>query len=209
MKQPILAREPVLDPKEYNGATILRVEGGLHYIRGNSSPYFSLTCSYLNGGGAAHELILEHFPQFADLAALHLSDVNGSPMYAADNGFFHMGGVDTFGKHNAPNWKFAASHFRITETEVQQLARDLFGVHFSMTAGFLSKGARADALARLTSWVDTQRPRWLAEADACIRKHGLVVYGDSIGTYRSADDDESDPAALAHLIADRIAEDRK
>lgn len=197
MKQPILAREPVLE-----GGSYLRVEGGLHYIRGNSSPYFSLTCSYRDGGGAAHELILKHFPQFADLAALHLSDVDGSPMYAADNGFFHMGGVDTFGKHNPPNWKFAADHFRITEPEVRQLARDLFGVHYSETAGFLSKGARADALARLGEWVDTQRARWRAEADACIRKHGLRVYGD--GFERIAAIEGRDAANLAHTIADML-----
>lgn len=205
MKTPVLAREPVLERGGF-----LRVEGGLHYIRGNSSPYFSLTCSYRDGGGAAHELILRHFPQFADLAALHLSDVNGQPMHALENGFYHMGGTDTFGKHNPPNWEFAANHFRITADEARQLARDLFGPWFSETAGFLSDGARADAKARLAAWVDQQRPRWRAEADACIRNHGLRVYGDLIGTYTADDDDWNypDAAALAHAIADRISEDQ-
>lgn len=206
MRQPILAREPVLE-----GGSYLRVEGGLHYIRGNSSPYFSLTCSYLDGGGCNHELILQHFPQFADLAALHLSDIDGSPMYALENGFFHMGGTDTFGKQNAPNWTYAANHFRITEPEVRQLARDLFGVHFSETAGLLSRGAAADAKARLALWVESQRPRWRMEADACIRHHGLVVYGDIIGTYTADDDADNwpDPVDRAHVIFDRIKEDRK
>lgn len=201
MKNPVLVREPVLDPQQYGG-TYLRVEGGLHWIKGNRSPYFSLTCSYYQGGGAAHELILQHFPQFADLAALHLADVDGSPMYAVENGFYHMGGSEILGKYNPPNWTYAANHFRIAESEVRQLARDLFGVHYSETAGFLSPGARATAKAALASWVDTQRARWLAEADACIRHHGLKVYGD--GFERLAAVEGRDPANLAHSIADML-----
>lgn len=211
MKNPVLIMKEVLDPQQYGGRN-LRVEGGLHYIKGNISPYFSLTCSYRNGGGAAHDLILRHFPQFADLAALHLSDVDGAPMYALENGFYHMGGTDTFGKHNPPNWTHAASHFRLFDgpDAALMLAERLFGVHYSTTAGFLSAGARADAKARLASWVDTQRPRWREEADACIRNHGLIVYGDTIGTYKADDDAENypDAAQLAHVIADRIREDR-
>jgi hypothetical protein len=53
------------------------------------------------------------------------------------------------------------------------LVADLFGDSFSPTAGFLSKGEADKAKARLEQWVEAQRPRWLAEADAAIAEFGL------------------------------------
>lgn len=78
-----------------------RVEGGLHYIRGNSAPYFSLTywahrAGFPNQrecGGAGHDVILRYFPQFADLAALHLSDIDGVPMHGEANGWYNLAGA--------------------------------------------------------------------------------------------------------------------
>jgi hypothetical protein len=157
----------------------MRVKGGLHYLKGNTAPYFSITGEgYENGreafGGCCHDEILKHCPQYADLVALHLSDMDGAPMYAVENGFFHLGGTH----FNKPNYKGAASHLRITEDEARALVRDLFGDSYSLTGGFLSSGAAKQAKARFAAWVDTQRPRWKAEADAAINKHSLTVYGD-------------------------------
>jgi len=67
----------------------MRVEGGLYYGRGNGTPYFSLTqTTHRKGfpnqcysGGCDHKTILRHYPRFADLAALHLCDINGAPMH--------------------------------------------------------------------------------------------------------------------------------
>ena len=72
------------------------VEGGLHYIKGNSAPYFSLTANGCDNGskfgGCCHDVILRHFQQLADLAALHLSDIDGVPNHADANGWYYLAG---------------------------------------------------------------------------------------------------------------------
>lgn len=161
------------------------VDGGLHYIRGNSAPYFTLTASgYENGsgfGGCCHDIILKYFPQFSDLAALHLSDIDGAPMYALENGFYHLGGCrhdHLIGDKCPLKIDVAAKHFRVSEDIIRSDVLPLFGDSFSEIAGFLSKGAAAQAKARLAIWVESQKPRWKQEALDCIAKHNLVVYGD-------------------------------
>jgi hypothetical protein len=151
-----------------------KVYGGLNYIRGNSKPYFSVTYSDRDLGGCCHELILEKHPDLADLVALHLSDIDGQPMHALENGFYWLGGTHW----QRPDYAIAAKHFRISEQMARQLVRDYFGMSFSETASFLSKAAAAKAKTKLAEWVDAQGPRWKAEAETCIAKHGLAVYGD-------------------------------
>lgn len=171
-------REPILAHWETdNGKGV--VLGGLHMIEANRRPYFSLTCWYRGKegsyAGAAHDEILRQCPQFADLAALHLSDIDGVPMHALENGFYHLGGTHW----ERPKYAVAAKHFRITEDEARQLVRDLFGDHFSTTAGFLTKTAAIAAKVRLAEWIEAQRPRWKREAEACIAHHNLRIYGDA------------------------------
>jgi len=132
--EPVLATRII--PGNLGTACSLKftVYGGLHHIKGNHAPYFSLTYwehrkgfpNQCQSGGAGHERILEYYPQFADLAALHLSDIDGVPMHAESNGWYNLAGAlpDNAG-------------------EIRQ-----------------------------------QEPRWKQEADACIARHGLVVYGD-------------------------------
>ncbi len=146
----------------------------LQWLRGNSAPYFSLTANGKDNGsefgGCCHDEILKHWPDLAPLAALHLSDMDGAPMHVVENGFYHLGGTHW----QAPKFKVAADHFRISETEAKALVDDLFGNSFSDVAGFLSKGEATKAKERLAAWVDTQRPRWKAEADAAIEQFGLA-----------------------------------
>jgi hypothetical protein len=178
-----MSKDPTLAMRETTNRRIY-AKGGLHYLKGNSAPYFSLTGeTYIKTGngrwrddscGSIHDELHKFFPQLDDLAALHLSDIDGVPMHALENGFYHLGGTHW----QTPNFKHAAEHFRITEDEALALTRDLFGPGFSENGGFLSKGYANEAKLRLGAWIDTQLPRWKAEADACIAKHGLVVYGD-------------------------------
>lgn len=175
-RDPILARKDIrgYDNRGRERVLPFYVKGGLHYINRNSSPHFSLTYDHGGSCGAGHETILEHFPQFADMAAMHLSDIDGVPMYALENGFYHLGGTHW----ERPKFDVAARHFRITEDEARALVANLFGDSFSVHAGFLSKGEAAKAKSKLALWVEQQKPRWKAEAEACIANHKLVVYGD-------------------------------
>jgi hypothetical protein len=173
----------------------LTVNGGLHYIKGNSAPYFSLTCWYHRvgrprldeGGGAAHELILRHFPQYADLAALHLSDMDGVPTHAEANGMYWLAGAmgNPFGEtYHGGNREYGdsspaaclqifADHVRVSIEDAQTIA-DLVRSQILT----LSHNRRQCAHDFLASICADMRPRWKREADACIAAHGLVIFGD-------------------------------
>jgi hypothetical protein len=45
---------------------------------------------YFISGGCIHEDIAKHFPQFIHFIKLHLCDYDGVPMYATENGFYHL-----------------------------------------------------------------------------------------------------------------------
>lgn len=114
--------------------------------------------------------ILKHWPDLQPLVDLHLSDIDGVPMHALENGFYHLGGTHW----EKPKFDVVARHFRITEDGARKLVADFFGDSFSETAGFLSKGAAEKAKANLAQWVESQKPRWLAEANAAIEQFDLV-----------------------------------
>jgi hypothetical protein len=90
--------------KPYNGAeygpgATITVKAGLHYFGGNSAPYFSVTGEITrprrrdaDTAGAIHEEILRHWPELAPVIDLHLSDHNGTPMYAEANGWYQLAG---------------------------------------------------------------------------------------------------------------------
>lgn len=181
------------------------VFGGLHYLKGNSSPHFSLTYwSHRKGfpnqcesGGAGHDEILRHFPQFADLAALHLSDMDGTPMHAEANGWYDLAGaLDGVGeRYHVGN---SERHFPITppadkpwqnteyrkptEAECLQIFADHVRVPLAdaevIKADVASKWNFPDMRQRWREIMETMRPRWKTEAEACIAKHKLVLYGD-------------------------------
>lgn len=75
---------------------------GMHYILGNSQPYFSITGSterrrkngdgevkwFEDSGGCIHDLIKEKAPHLAPLIPFHLSSQDGLPMYYLENGYY-------------------------------------------------------------------------------------------------------------------------
>ena len=191
------ARLPV--PNSDGDTVVIRY--GLQWLHGNAKPYFSVTVDGRDKhnresfGGCCHDIVLKVRPDMADLVALHLSDIDGQPMHALENGFFHLTGgrpMEPIVYSASENWNpgcilprmtwihdkrdvrpdYAKSHWRITDDELQ-LVTQMLGIFYSPTAGFLSKHNAAEAKARVGVWVEAQRARWKAEADAAIAKHNI------------------------------------
>lgn len=172
--------------------------GGLHHIKGNRLPYFSLTFESWDGFredvfGAAHEEIIRLWPDLAPLAALHLSDINGVPRHAAGNGFYWLAGAvghgfgDRYHGGNGSDAKtpeqclnILAKHLRISADEAVALRdavlADYNGINqYDRVYNRVGGGRARDWVA---NWCETQKPRWKAEADKAIADFGLIVYGD-------------------------------
>lgn len=192
-------------PVGHNGHRVpltMRVNGGLHYIRGASQPYFSLTYEQHRkgfpgqcySGGCGHDYILKYYPQFVDLAALHLSGIDGEPMHAEATGWYNLAGVlggigeqyhvgnshRSFPRISPPDRPWQDTEYRMpTHGECLQIFADHCRASIN-EARELAEVVKKDNEPRLR-WraiMDTMRPRWKAEADACIKQHGLVVFGD-------------------------------
>jgi hypothetical protein len=194
-------RDPVLASGSYFDRVpmVYRVHGGLHYVRCNAAPYFTLTVerhrkgfpNQCQSGGCDHEFILKHHARFTDLAALHLSYIDGAPLHAVANGWYWLAGAlgglgeryhggNSKGQHGGEYreptptecLQVFAQHCRIDITEAERI-RD----HAAHLAA-LRDTAKQHPRAYWQECCDAMRPRWKAEADACIAKHGLVVFGD-------------------------------
>ena len=191
---------------------VFRVEGGLHMIRGNHAPYFSLVYTQHRkgfpnqcySGGAGHDKILRYFPKFADLAAMHLSDIDGVPMHAAANGWYDMAGAlgGAGEKYHVGNSKrnfpatpppdkpwldyehrlptpgeclqFFADHVRVPIEEAREIRERMVRQHDNEN----DYNDWTTSRILLGQLVEEMKPRWKQEAEACIEKHKLVVYGD-------------------------------
>lgn len=202
---PILA--PSVNWTENRKEHQLVITGGLHSIRGNSAPYFSITATeYVNGrdesSGCLHELILSHRPEFADLVALHLSNIAGAPMHTEANGFYWLagavgglgeqyhGGNGNPARSEAECLDVFARHIRVPIDQAQEMAESIAAVYraeleqsgpdsFAAAPGFTAVGAAQKAARK--AWAEialTFRERWAREARECIKRHGLVIWGD-------------------------------
>jgi hypothetical protein len=68
-----------LDDECRNGHEDFAITGETRTIRGREL-----------SGGCIHETIIEHFPEFQIFVDLHLNQFDGTPMYAVENGYYHM-----------------------------------------------------------------------------------------------------------------------
>ena len=200
-----MSKDPILRSKTFTvgkDKVSLTAFGGLHYLQGNKLPYFSLTGDQrLNSRedccGCIHEVILKHWPELADFVALHLSDIDGVPTYAVANGWYHLAGY--FGgageRYHVGNsdrtfpveppadkpWQ-TTEHRKPTKDECLQIWADYMRLPIEEARVVAAEIAKSwnypDMKAAHAVFVEAQRPRWKQEAEACIAKHGLVVYGD-------------------------------
>lgn len=144
----------------------ISAEGGLHYIKGNNAPYFTITGEIkriarngrrvFESGGCIHEEILKHFPQFADLVDLHLSDIDGVPTHAEANGAYWLG----FSDYEGFNLETASKHFRLAPEQMREEWMHIIN--------------KRD-VSKLT---DKLRPVWKKQAQDCINKHKLGIFGN-------------------------------
>jgi len=106
--------------------------------------------------GCCHEEIAKYFPQFADLIALHLSDVDGTPMHAAANSAY---------LYEQGKFDFVQSTLRLTNEQMNR-------VHALCNDPQATVAGVGPVFKMIC---EEMKPIWKAEADAAIAKHGLEV----------------------------------
>lgn len=101
----------------------------------NGHQDFSITATYweigkvridrnMIGGGCCHDEILKHRPDLQIFVNLHLCDFTGCPMYAVENGFYHLINGFNNTKPNEANFKAEfCSYYRITAEQFDILAQ--------------------------------------------------------------------------------------
>lgn len=133
----------------------------VRYLEGNAMPYFSVTGeirkldsrghkgigeSSILGLGCLHTELLKYMPDLKDVIALHLSDSNGVPMYALENGWYWCQQKDI---------KHLAKHLRISDKEAQDIIDS------------------CDSKVTFEGVIAPMYSRWLKEAQAVMGKYGL------------------------------------
>ena len=148
---------------------------------GNQLPYFSITAEErtstgkVTAFGCMHEEILAAHPEYADFVALHLSDINGVPMHAVENGWYWLvssipGAMQEkwFSEEQEQSVDFFCKHCRIGFGDSLTIAMLVNNV-YTFTE------SREAAKATWVGICESMKPRWKEEADAVIKKYNLKV----------------------------------
>lgn len=147
------------------------------------SPRFSVTAvEYAKGrdvaSGQMHEAILMVRPDLADVVALRLSDAEGAPMHAFENGWYWLtgacgglgeqyhGGTGMRADVDAPSEcrRILGEHLRVSYATVADM--------INTTLTIARQESVAAAKANFKQWVDDLRPTWAAQAEAAEAKYG-------------------------------------
>ncbi len=163
--------------------------------------YFSITgeirnLAYPDGiesYGCLHDEIAEAFPELRRFISMHLSDENGVPMHAVENGWYWAGGQPELNRRrpgtNPPNVATLAEQLRISEDvaywlvffvsrhspfrkltveEVQKLEK-VQNVPKSLPYLLILPYGEKMRKVEFESFVNAQRDRWKAEAAEAIK----------------------------------------
>ena len=162
------------------------IEFGLHYIKGNPLPYFTVTATGREKGrlgagsdfgGCCHELILEAAPDMKPLVDLHGSDVNGEPTHAEANGWYWLAGAcgglgeKYHGGNGSPSKSTGeceqtlANHLRLTLNEARGLVVAAIAINDT-------KGTK-ETRNWFKHYVASLEDRWEQEADKAIEQFNL------------------------------------
>ncbi len=73
-------------------------------------------------GGCCHDEILKAFPEFKIFVSLHLCDYKGIPMYAVENGFYHLTtGFNSTSVNDDGFSRQFCDYYRITQTQFSRI----------------------------------------------------------------------------------------
>lgn len=157
------------------GKSIIEVEYGLEYLKGNDQSYFTITgTEYRANGkgerdrrytrgcitcGAIGDRIVKRDKYFTDINTMHLRHFDGSPLHPIENGLYWLGCT----KWENFNLKQVCDHFMIDENEAYRL-RDV--IH--------AENDRDKQREILKDIIEKSYKKvWKEKADAVIKFYGL------------------------------------
>lgn len=158
------------------------VQYGMHYIYGNSQPYFSITGSTYrqskntknknrweeDTAGCLHDLIKKKAKHLAPLIQFHLCDQDGLPMYYLENGYYWY-------KENLETFK---SYVRLADDEIiPEVSRielptvlDEFGKEHDLPEKEQAKIIESHKKEFITGWLRTREEKLKKEFDETMAK---------------------------------------
>lgn len=140
----------------------VQVTAGLHYLKGNKKPYFSVTCEGKDHGsefcGCCHNDVLACWPELKPVVDLHLADMNGEPLHAVANAEYWRDQKD---------FDQLAKHLRLSTVKPGTLTR-------AYNAGGGSKGDLG-GIVDMGAFVRVLRPGWKREAKRVIEVLGRLI----------------------------------
>lgn len=136
-----------------NGHNDFSITGEL-YEKTSKNPYHEKEIKHngqrhvLYACGCLHDEIIKAMPSLKIFVDLHLSDENGVPMYALDNGYYHLEGVKGIAAYNHKcTLEDFASYIRIDVNEAKKVVDTITNkIDFAL-------------------YIDTLRPIWKQQAN--------------------------------------------
>lgn len=187
----------IINPWRENGYDYKGVvQYGMHYIYGNSAPYFSITASTLrknSKGGrwvedscrCLHDLIVKKKKSLASLIDFHLCDQNGLPMYYLESGYYHY-------QHDLETFK---SYVRLADDEIipevpkieLPVTLNDNGTEIDLPEKQQQKIIESARKKFITDWLKTREPKLKQEFESTMKQFNVeFITKEEIDTLKAA-----------------------